>query len=71
MDQQRYLAESEVPLLINSAEADVLFTVEIQAKADHILGTGKFTPGYKRTYWPGCHHGFAVRGDLVSNLYPW
>lgn len=24
----------------------------------------KFAPGYKREYFAGCTHGFAVRGDL-------
>lgn len=32
------------------------------------MGDGKFAPGYQRTYWDGCVHGFAVRGDLVSEL---
>ncbi|KAJ3874147.1 hypothetical protein F5051DRAFT_462723 [Lentinula edodes] len=31
-----------------------------QSQADE----GKFTPGYKREYFDGCTHGFAVRGDL-------
>ena len=36
--------------------------------ADRILGDGKFEPGYKRTFWKGCEHGFAVRGDLVCSV---
>jgi len=28
------------------------------------LGDGKFKPGYKREYFKGCTHGFAVRGDM-------
>jgi len=28
------------------------------------LGDGKFKPGYKREYFNGCTHGFAVRGDM-------
>lgn len=43
-----------------------MFGLEAQAKADEILGGGKFAPGYERTYWEGCTHGFAVRGDMVS-----
>ena len=37
---------------------------EAQKLADEIF-IGKFTPGYERTYWDGCTHGFAVRGDMV------
>ena len=43
-----------------------MFPLEAQAKADELLGDGKFAPGYKRPYWEGCTHGFAVRGDMVS-----
>ena len=43
-----------------------MFPLEAQAKADELLGDGKFAPGYKRPYWDGCTHGFAVRGDMVS-----
>lgn len=39
-----------------------MFPLESQAKADEIFG--KFEPGYKREYFEGCTHGFAVRGDL-------
>ena len=42
-----------------------MFPKEAQAIADEILGGGKYAPGYVRTYWEGCTHGFAVRGDLV------
>lgn len=62
---QKYIAESKAPLLINSCEFDQAFPVEKQAIADELLGGGKFAPGYERTYWAGCTHGFAVRGDLV------
>ena len=31
---------------------------------DELLGDGKYKPGYSRTYWEGCTHGFAVRGDM-------
>ncbi|KAH9851964.1 alpha/beta-hydrolase [Lenzites betulinus] len=63
-DLERYLAEAKAPLLINSCETDPQFPKEAQAKADEILGGGTFAPGYERTYWEGCTHGFAVRGDV-------
>jgi hypothetical protein len=31
---------------------------------DDLLGNGAHAPGYTREYFPGCTHGFAVRGDL-------
>ena len=65
-DLTKYLEACKAPLLINSCEDDQMFSVEAQKVADEILGDGKFAPGYSRTYWPGCGHGFAVRGDLVS-----
>ena len=40
------------------------FPIEAQAKADELLGNGKFAPGYRREFFEGCMHGFAVRGDL-------
>lgn len=42
-----------------------MFPPEQQTVADEVLGGRKFAPGYERTYWDGCAHGFAVRGDLV------
>lgn len=42
---------------------DKAFPTESQAKADEFFGAGKFAPGYKREYFEGCTHGFAVRGD--------
>lgn len=62
---QEYAEKAKAPLLINSCETDSQFPLEAQAKADEILGGGKFVPGYERTYWDGCTHGFAVRGDMV------
>lgn len=53
-----------MPLLINSCTVDSQFPIPAQEKADQILGNGKFEPGYKREYFDGCTHGFAVRGDL-------
>jgi len=62
-DLEKY-AQTNIPLLINSCTVDSQFPPESQAKADEILGNGKFAPGYKREYWDGCTHGFAVRGNL-------
>jgi len=63
-DLETYLAVSKAPLLINSCTVDEQFPLESSAKADAILGGGKFAPGYKREYFDGCTHGFAVRGDI-------
>ncbi|OSD04870.1 alpha/beta-hydrolase [Trametes coccinea BRFM310] len=63
-DLEKYASQSKAPLLINSCETDPQFPIDAQAKADEILGGGKFAPGYVRTYWEGCTHGFAVRGDI-------
>jgi len=63
-DLEKYKATSQAPLLINSCEIDQAFPKESQEIADKIFGEGQFAPGYERTYWEGCTHGFAVRGDL-------
>jgi len=63
-DLEKLVATSKVPLLINSAEIDEMYGPTQQAKGDEILGDGKYAPGYKRTYYPGTTHGFAVRGDM-------
>jgi len=65
-DLEKYASTAQAPLLINSCTVDKQFPLEAQAKADEILGGGKFTPGYKREYFEGCEHGFAVRGDLSN-----
>ncbi|KAG2089661.1 Alpha/Beta hydrolase protein [Suillus cothurnatus] len=67
-DLETYFSKSTAPLLINTCENDRLFGAEAQAKADEIFGDGKFAPGYRREYFPGCTHGFAVRGDLSDPL---
>ncbi|KAJ7457954.1 Alpha/Beta hydrolase protein [Mycena galericulata] len=67
-DLEKYVAVSKAPLLINSCEVDKAFPLEAQAEADKIFGDGKFAPGYKREYFPGCNHGFAVRGDMSNPL---
>lgn len=64
---QRYFEQAKAPLLINSCEIDAMFPREAQEKTDAILGGGRFAPGYARTYWEGCTHGFAVRGDMVRH----
>ncbi|KAJ7609045.1 dienelactone hydrolase endo-1,3,1,4-beta-D-glucanase [Roridomyces roridus] len=61
-DLEKYVASSKAPLLINSCTTDTQFPIESQAKADEIFKG--FEPGYKREYFEGCTHGFAVRGDL-------
>lgn len=40
---------------------DTQFPISAQEQADEIF---KGDANYKRTYWPKCVHGFAVRGDL-------
>ena len=61
---KEYFEKAKAPLLINSCEVDNAFPQDAQKVADEIF-KGKFAPGYERTYWEGCTHGFAVRGDLV------
>ncbi|KAH7101137.1 alpha/beta-hydrolase [Auriculariales sp. MPI-PUGE-AT-0066] len=63
-DHHALMEKSKVPVLMNTCEDDYMYPVEKQKKGDEILGDGKYAPGYLRTYWPGCTHGFAVRGDL-------
>ncbi|KAJ8487747.1 hypothetical protein ONZ45_g14220 [Pleurotus djamor] len=63
-DLEKYAQTVKAPLLINSCTTDPQFPLEAQARADEILGEGKFAPGYLRMHWEGCRHGFAVRGDL-------
>ncbi|KAJ7204139.1 Alpha/Beta hydrolase protein [Mycena pura] len=63
-DLTKYHAEAKAPLLINSCTVDEQFPLAAQAQADAILGEGKFAPGYRREYFDGCRHGFAVKGDM-------
>lgn len=63
-DLEKYIASSKAPLLINSCTVDQQFPLESSAIADELFGNGKFAPGYKREYFEGCTHGFAVRGDI-------
>jgi dienelactone hydrolase len=54
-----------VPMLFNTCEVDQMYPAEAQAKGDEILGNGsKEGKAYKRNYYDGCTHGFAVRGDI-------
>ncbi|KAJ7432183.1 Alpha/Beta hydrolase protein [Mycena galericulata] len=63
-DLEKYAAVSKAPLLLNTCTVDRAFPLSAQTQADAILGAGKFAPGYKREYFEGCSHGFAVRGDM-------
>ncbi|KAF8449342.1 hypothetical protein L210DRAFT_3640930 [Boletus edulis BED1] len=59
--------QTKVPLLINSCEIDQVFPIDSQAQADVILGGGLTkTDLYRREYFDGCTHGFAVRGDMSN-----
>jgi hypothetical protein len=62
---QALKARSTNPLLLNTCEFDPPFPPEAQKQVDALLGGGQYPHGYERTYWDGCKHGFAVRGDLV------
>ncbi|KAK0497340.1 dienelactone hydrolase endo-1,3,1,4-beta-D-glucanase [Armillaria luteobubalina] len=61
-DLEKYATAVKAPLLINSCTFDQMFPKEIHEKTDELFV--KFPPGYRREYWDGCTHGFAVRGDL-------
>jgi len=63
-DLEKYFSTSRAPLLLNTCTIDEQFPQSAQSQADAIFGGGKFAPGYKREYFDGCTHGFAVRGDL-------
>ncbi|KAJ7133255.1 dienelactone hydrolase endo-1,3,1,4-beta-D-glucanase [Mycena epipterygia] len=63
-DLETYRDKATAPLLINSCTHDDLFPHAAQEKADTLLGNGKFAPGYKRVYFEGLTHGFAIKGDL-------
>ncbi|KAJ7676701.1 Alpha/Beta hydrolase protein [Mycena polygramma] len=65
-DLETYRDKATAPLLINGCTYDKPFPPAAQEQADAILGGGKFAPGYKRMYWEGMEHGFAVKGDLAD-----
>lgn len=58
---------STTKILINGCEIDEQFPLVAQKEADELLEGGKYKGGYKRVYWEGCKHGFAVTGDSVSD----
>ena len=63
-DFHELIEKSKAAVLINSCEVDPQFPLESQKIADEVLGDGKYKPGYVRTYWPGCKHGFAVSNSF-------
>lgn len=58
--------KGKAPFLLEMGNEDVEIPVPQQEEIDGILGGGKYAPGYKRDCWPGCPHGFAVRGDMLN-----
>lgn len=68
-DLETLIQKSKAPILINSCDIDQQFPKEACDMADKLLGDQKYKPGYRRVHWPGCVHGFAVKGDLVSAYY--
>ncbi|KAF9015901.1 alpha/beta-hydrolase [Hymenopellis radicata] len=52
-------AQSHVPIEINNAEFDTLFTTELAAETDEVM-VGQYPPGYKRLQYNGVGHGFTV-----------
>ncbi|KAF9457820.1 dienelactone hydrolase endo-1,3,1,4-beta-D-glucanase [Collybia nuda] len=67
-DFETLLANSHVPIQMNSAELDTAFSPAVQAIADGILGDGKYRPGYDRPFFTGVGHGFAVRANLSNPI---
>ena len=68
-DDFEHFKSTGIPLLINSCEVDPQFPHDMQKAADEILGGGKMeAEGYKRLYFPGNKHGFAVRGDMSQPI---
>jgi dienelactone hydrolase len=63
---QTYCDKANAPLLINGCTHDPVFPPEDQEKADQILAD--YAPGYKREYWEGASHGFALKGDLSDPI---
>ncbi|KAF9016852.1 hypothetical protein BDZ89DRAFT_1166036 [Hymenopellis radicata] len=55
-------AQSHVPIEINNAEFDTLFTTELAAETDEVM-LGQYPPGYKRLQYNGVGHGFTVRAN--------
>jgi len=61
-DLDTYVEKSKAPLLINSCDDDNAFPKSFAETADEKFAS--FSPGYRRTYYEGASHGFAVRGDV-------
>ncbi|KAJ7876844.1 chlorocatechol-degradation protein [Mycena leptocephala] len=61
-----YRDKVNAPLLINGCTHDPVFPPQDQEKADQILAD--YAPGYKREYWEGASHGFALKGDLSDPI---
>ncbi|KAF8989649.1 hypothetical protein BDQ17DRAFT_1434312 [Cyathus striatus] len=61
-DLEKYKETLKAPLLINTCTVDKQFPHSAQEKADEIFAS--FEYGYRRVYWEGCTHGFAVRSDI-------
>lgn len=54
----------EIPMLFVTCTTDSQYPPEAQKTGDEILGNGSMEgAGYKRVFYEGCTHGFAVRGD--------
>ncbi|KAJ7122331.1 alpha beta-hydrolase [Mycena epipterygia] len=73
VDLETYRDKATAPLMINGCMHDPVFPPAAQEQADAILGGGSadsslgeggFAPGYKRVYFEGLAHGFAIKGDL-------
>jgi len=65
-DLEKYTTTATAPILFNTCTVDSQFPLTASSAADEIFGNGKFKPGYKREYFEGCEHGFAVRGDMSN-----
>ncbi|KAJ9102624.1 hypothetical protein QFC19_004733 [Naganishia cerealis] len=54
----------EIPMLFVTCTTDFMYGPEQQKVGDDVLGNGTAEgEGYKRVFYEGCSHGFAVRGD--------
>ncbi|KIN93181.1 hypothetical protein M404DRAFT_1009143 [Pisolithus tinctorius Marx 270] len=63
---ETFAQKAKAPFLLEMGNEDNEISVPQQEEIDTILGGGKYAPGYKRDCWPGCPHGFAVRGDMLE-----
>ncbi|ORY82966.1 alpha beta-hydrolase [Leucosporidium creatinivorum] len=65
-DLDALLEKGAASILVNACEIDHTWPKESQDKAEAVLGDGKYAPGFKQNYYPGCRHGFASRGDITD-----